>query len=66
MEMARVVSFPEELRGKWVAYKLNREIQVIDYDEDFEKLLARLRSKGLDVRFIQVDYVPDEDVVFLV
>jgi len=64
--MARVVSLPEELRGKWVAYKLNRDIQVIDYDDDFEKLLARLRSKGLDVRFIQVDYVPDEDVVFLV
>ena len=64
--MVRVVSFPEELRGKWVAYRLNRDIQVIDYDEDFEKLLARLRSKGLDVRFIQVDYVPDEDVVFLV
>ena len=64
--MSRVISFPENLRGKWVAYKLNKDIKVIDYDEDFEKLLEKLRSKGIDVRFVQVDYVPDEDVVFLV
>ena len=63
---ARVVSLPESLRGKWVAYKLNDEVKIVDYDEDFEKLLEKLRRRGVDVRFVQVDYVPDEDVVFLV
>lgn len=63
---AKIVSLPESLRGKWVAYRLNKEIKVIDYDEDFERLLERLRKKGVDVRFVQVDYVPEEDVVFLV
>ena len=62
----RVVEFPEMLRGKWVAYRLNEKLQVIDYDNDLEKLLERLREKGIDVRFIQVDYIPDEDVVFLI
>jgi len=64
--MAKVVSLPDTLRGKWVAYKLDKDIHIIDYDEDFETLLEKLRKKGVDVRFVQVDYVPDEDVVFLV
>ena len=64
--VARVVSLPESLRGKWVAYKLNDEVRIVDYDEDFERLLEKLRRRGVDVRFVQVDYVPDEDVVFLV
>jgi hypothetical protein len=66
MTITRVVSFPESLRGKWVAYRLNKEMQIIDYDDDFEKLLKKLQKKGVDARFIQIDYVPDEDVVFVV
>jgi len=49
-----------------VAYRLDREIQVIDYDDDFEKLLDRLKKNGIDTRFIQIGYASDEDVVFLV
>ena len=63
--MGRVVSLPELLRGKWVAYKLDKDIHIIDYDEDFETLLEKLRKKGVDVRFVYIDYVPDEEIVYL-
>jgi len=66
MAVARIVSLPESLRGKWVAYRLNEEVQVIDYDDNFDRLLERLQKRGVDTRFIQIDYVSDEDVVFLV
>ena len=61
-----VVVLPEALRGRWVAYRLDKGVRVIDCDEDFWGLLERLRRRGVDARFVQIDYVPGEDVVFIV
>ncbi len=62
----RVVELPREYRGKFIAYKLDDHLEVIDSDEDLERLLEKLRRRGLDPRYIHVDYVPEEEVVYLI
>ena len=61
----KVVSFPESLRGKWVAYKIEDRLKILDYDDSLDRLLERLKVRGVDLRFIQLDYIPEEEVVFL-
>lgn len=61
-----VLAFPEELRGRWVAYRIEGgEVVVIGTGDGLEELLGELRRRGIDPRFVLVDYVPDEDVELL-
>ena len=62
------ISFSEKLRGQFVAYRLNTKectIKIIDSDEDFQKLLMKLKRAGVDPRFVFIDYVPEEEVIYL-
>ena len=58
---------PAYLRGRWVAWRLGSglEVEVLDHDVDLEMLLERLKERGIDVRFVYVDYIPDEDVIYI-
>jgi DNA-binding sugar fermentation-stimulating protein len=62
-----VIEFPFNLRGRFVAYCIvGGRVKIIDIDNDFGHLLRKLKRKGVDVRFVQVDYIPEEDVVYLI
>ena len=59
------VELPRRYRGKFVAYRLDGGLDIVDADEDFERLLEKLRRRGLDPRYVYVDYVPEEEVVWV-
>lgn len=60
------MELPRELRGLWVAYRIEGgRVRVVEQAATLEELLARLRERGIDARFVFVDYVPDEDVELL-
>lgn len=60
------MELPRELRGLWVAYRIEgNRVRVVERAATLEGLLARLRERGIDARFVFVDYVPDEDVELL-
>jgi hypothetical protein len=50
--MGKVVVLPRRYAGKFIARINDRDVAVV-------------REKGLDPRFVIVDYVPEEDVVFI-
>ncbi len=52
----------EKYVNKFIAVK-NK--QVIDNDDDFHKLIKRLRDKGEDLRRVVIEFVPPEDVVLV-
>jgi len=49
--------------GKFIA---RRDLEVLEVADDFEELLDKLRSKGVDPRYVIIDYVPEEPVYYLV
>ncbi len=52
--------------GKYVALDLRKpnNITIIDSASDLEELLKRLEEK-VDLRYVDVEYVPPEDVIVL-
>jgi len=49
--------------GKFIARK---DLEVLEVADDFEELLDKLRSKGIDPRYVIIDYVPEEPIYYLV
>jgi len=43
-----------------------RDLEVLEVADDFEELLDKLRSKGVDSRYVVIDYVPEEPIYYLV
>lgn len=67
LQKSLVISMPAEYRGKFVAYRIEkRRVKIIDSSEDFEKLLQKLKERGFDPRFVLIDYVPEEDIIYLI
>ena len=60
--MSPVITLPEEYAGKFVARVRDRVIAV---GNTMEEVLEKVKEKGYDPRFVIVDYVPDEDIVFI-
>ena len=61
--MPEAIVYPKEYKGKFVARRGNK---LLDADEDLERLLGRLKRKGVDVREVVIDYVPAEDEILIV
>ncbi len=49
--------------GKFIA---RRDSEVLEAADDFDELLRRLREKGIDPRYVIIDYVPEEPLFYLI
>ena len=49
--------------GKVIARK---DAEVIESADTVEELLDKLRNKGIDPRFVIIDYVPKEPLYYLI
>ena len=52
-----------EYVGKVIA---RRDTEVIESADTVEELIERLRRRGIDPRFIIIDYVPKEPIHYLI
>jgi len=50
-------------RGKLVAIYDGRIVAVSD---DLEKIMAELRSKGMDPKYTLIEYIPDEELILII
>ena len=53
----------QKYAGKFIA---RRGLEVIDYADELEELLEKLRRRGIDPRYVVIDYVPEEPVYQLI
>ena len=53
----------EKYVGKFIA---RRDSEIIDYADEFEELIEKLRRKGIDPRQVIIDYVPEEPLYFII
>jgi len=53
----------EKYVGKFIA---RRNSEVIDYADEFEELIEKLRRRGIDPRKVIIDYVPEEPLYYLI
>ena len=64
--MSLTVHIPEKYRGKYIAYKITKKgLDVKAVADDFYELLKKLEEKGIDKRFVMIEYVPEEDVIYI-
>ena len=60
------IEFPPTLAGKFVAYRVeNGELIVIATGDDVEEVIEKVKEKGKDPKFVQIEYVPEEEVIYL-
>ena len=65
MVSANVLDFSvfSKYAGKVIARK---DMEVIESADTIEELLDKLRSRGIDPRFVIIDYVPEEPLYYLI
>lgn len=61
--MSAVIRLPEKYGGKFVA---RLDDKVVAVGDSIEEVKEAVRKKGIDPKLVVIDYVPKEDIIFII
>ncbi|MEB2835670.1 MAG: DUF5678 domain-containing protein [Desulfurococcales archaeon] len=61
--MSAVIRLPKEYRGKFIA---RLDDKIVAVGDSIKEVKEALRRRGIDPRYAVIDYVPEEDVIFII